>query len=101
MWKPAAIAVGLSIILWLACVALAPVTGVSLLPIFPGLLLALSVVGYYEHPSRAQDLAFAAVWLGTTILTYAPIIFGLLTAERYFGGPISTASTHSQGSQEP
>src|SRR4051812_36068403 len=100
MWKPAALAVGLSILLWFACVALAPMTGVSLLPIFPGALLALSFVGDYGHPSRAQDLAFAAVWLATTILSYAPVIFGLLTAERFFGGPIPNATTYSQGSQE-
>ena len=99
MWKPALVAIGLSILLWFACYALAPWTGVSLLPIFPGLLLALAIVGCHEHPTRGQDLAFAAIWLGTTILIYAPIVFGLLTAEHYFGSPVRTAVAHPDSGQ--
>jgi hypothetical protein len=101
MWKPALIAVSLSIVLWVACVALAPSTGVSLLPIFPGMLLALSAVGYHQHPSRAQDLAFGAIWLATTVVLYAPIIFGFLTAERYFGGPLPGTAPRAKDYDNP
>ena len=86
MWKPVVYSLGLSGLIWFACVMLAPVTDtLSLLPIFPGFLLGVAVVGMYEHPSRNQDLAFATVWLATTITMYAPVIYGLLTAERFFG----------------